>query len=49
MPADDGFGFHDDEDLGPAGPEVAESGPEEPVQSKRQANPSVPASGSVIH
>jgi hypothetical protein len=31
-PADDGLGIHDDEDAGPAGPEVVEGGPEEPVQ-----------------
>ena len=32
MPADEGFGLHDDQDVGPTGPEAAEGGPEEPVQ-----------------
>jgi len=32
MPADDGLWLHDDEDVGPAGPEAAQGGPEEPVQ-----------------
>src|SRR5262249_1040225 len=32
MPADDGRGLHDDEDLGPAGPEAAKGTPEESVQ-----------------
>jgi hypothetical protein len=31
MPADDGLWFHDDEDVGPAGPDTAKGGPEEPV------------------
>jgi hypothetical protein len=29
--ADDGLGLHDDQDVGPTGPEAAEGGPEEPV------------------
>ena len=32
VPADDGLGLDDDEDVGPAGPEAAEGGPEESVQ-----------------
>ena len=32
MPAHDGLGLHDDQDVGPTGPEAAEGGPEEPVQ-----------------
>ena len=32
MPADDRLRFHDDQDIGPAGPDAAESSPEEPVQ-----------------
>ena len=32
MPADDGLGFHDDQDVGPASPEAAKGGPEESVQ-----------------
>ena len=32
MPADDGLGLHDDQDVGPARPEAAEGGPEEPVE-----------------
>ena len=32
MPADHGLGVDDDEDFGPAGPNVAEGGPEESVQ-----------------
>ena len=31
VPADDGLGLHDDEDVGPAGPEAAEGRPEESV------------------
>ena len=33
MPSDDGFGFDDEEDIGPAGPEATEDGPKEPVAS----------------
>jgi len=32
VPADDGLGLHDVEDVGPAGPEAAEGRPEESVQ-----------------
>ena len=32
MPAYDGLGLHDDEDVGPPGPKAAECGPEESVQ-----------------
>jgi hypothetical protein len=32
MPADDGLGLDDNEDVGPAGPAAAERRPEEPVQ-----------------
>jgi hypothetical protein len=32
MPADHGVGLHDDQDVGPAGPTVAESGPEKAIQ-----------------
>jgi len=32
MPADDGLGLHDDQDIGPAGPEPAQGRPEESVQ-----------------
>ena len=32
MPADDGLGLHDDEDVGPEGPEAAKGYPEESVQ-----------------
>ena len=32
MPADDGLGLHNDEDVGPAGPKAAEGRPEESVQ-----------------
>ena len=32
MPANDGLWFHQDEDIGPAGPEAAQGGPEEPVE-----------------
>ena len=32
VPTDDSLRLHDDQDLGPAGPDAAESGPEEPVQ-----------------
>jgi hypothetical protein len=31
MPPDDGFGFDDDESLGPARPDAAKENPEEPV------------------
>jgi hypothetical protein len=31
VPADDGLGLDDDQDVGPTGPEVAEGRPEEPV------------------
>jgi hypothetical protein len=31
VPADDGLGLHDDEDVGPAGPKAAQKGPEQPV------------------
>ena len=31
-PARDGCGLHDNEDVGPAGPKLSQSGPEEPVQ-----------------
>ena len=31
MPADDGFGFDDDESFGPTGPATAERNPEDPV------------------
>src|SRR6516165_5132764 len=31
MPADHSLGFDDEEDIGPAGPEAAEGGPEETV------------------
>jgi hypothetical protein len=33
MPADDGLGFDNEEDIGPAGPEAAESHPKQPVAS----------------
>jgi hypothetical protein len=33
MPADHSLGFDNEEDLGPAGPEAAESHPEQPVAS----------------
>jgi hypothetical protein len=33
MPADHSLGFDNEEDLGPAGPEAAESHPEQPVPS----------------
>jgi hypothetical protein len=32
VPADDGVGLHEDQDVGPAGPKLSQSGPEEPVQ-----------------
>jgi hypothetical protein len=32
MPADDSLWFHDEEDVGPAGPDAAQGSPEEPVQ-----------------
>lgn len=32
MPADHGLWFHDDEDVGPAGPQVAEGCPEESIE-----------------
>jgi hypothetical protein len=32
MPADDGLGLHDEEDVGPVGPNAAQGSPEEPVQ-----------------
>ena len=32
MPADDSLGLHDDEDVGPPGPQVMQGGPEEPVE-----------------
>ena len=32
VPADDGLGLDDDQNIGPAGPEAADGGPEEPVQ-----------------
>ena len=32
MPPYDGLGLHDDEDVGPTGPEATEYGPEESVQ-----------------
>ena len=31
MPADDGLGLHDDEDVSPAGPKTTQGRPEEPV------------------
>jgi hypothetical protein len=31
VPSDDGFGFDDDERIGPAAPEATEDGPEEAV------------------
>jgi hypothetical protein len=33
VPPDDSFWFDNEEDIGPAGPEATESGPEEPVAS----------------
>jgi hypothetical protein len=33
VPCDDGFGFDDEEDIGPAGPEATEDAPKEPVAS----------------
>ena len=32
MPADDGLGFHDEQDIAPAWPETAERSPEESIQ-----------------
>ena len=32
MPADDGLRLHDDEGLGPAGPNLPQGGPEQPVE-----------------
>ena len=32
MPADDGLWFHDEQDVGPAGPDAAQGGPEELIQ-----------------
>ena len=32
VPTDDSLGFHDDQNIFPAGPEVAQGGPEESVQ-----------------
>jgi hypothetical protein len=32
MPADDGLRLHQDEDVGPAGPDAVQGGPEEPVE-----------------
>jgi hypothetical protein len=33
MPADDGLWFHDEEDVGPVGPDAAQGRPEESVQA----------------
>src|SRR5579862_6311468 len=38
MPADDSFGLHDDQDVGPTGPMVSQRGPEESVE-KAQGRP----------
>ena len=32
MPADDGFRFHDNEEVGPPRPEAAQRSPEEPIE-----------------
>ena len=40
MPADDGLRFHNDEGVSPAGPNVAQDGPEEPVErGQRRSRP----------
>jgi hypothetical protein len=42
VPADDGLGLDDDKDVGPAGPRLSQSGPEEPVQPIRTGTGPVP-------
>lgn len=45
MPADDGLWFHQDQDVGAAGPDAMQGGPEEPVQ----AGPKSSAAAAVIY
>ena len=42
MPADDSLWFHDEEDVGPAGPDAAQGSPEEPVQPIQPGTGSLP-------